>query len=424
MGNGVEAPANGVDVEEAGDPKLDGLLGPGSSCGGGLSLQADEGFSLGSEVTAGEVEEAVDFSAEVDDYKDVKGPRWLFDTAVLYERLRPLAEAIQKKDEPSETSVFVRYVDGKVELRFNAETYKGSVRIPILNDTEPIQGKFIISFNVLLSIVRNSGAKFMLWESQGGLRARVLGGEMEFDQFTIEEKHFDLPEVLPAAMTLIQAPQLVPALIRGAASMALSVRPDDRRARVTDGTMYTNFYSSVFIQRKFPIPTISFKARDLVILSRLFAKATQIYVSVLDTEWNYFQSPDVRIYVTKTDTQDLQATEGIVAAMKKVQTMSVSSTHLSKVVGLLRAIVGGTGTLQLMGRGGRATVETCSRTGKAFSFEIARYEGDEEFVATLPMTSIGSMTNMYKGMTVLFSVASDKSVAFEGEDSMVYFGSV
>lgn len=358
---------------------------------------------------------------EVEDYSNLEESHWLFETSTLVEKLQPVCSVIKDKQELVSRVVCLTPTDGGINCTANTGDIFVQVKIPLVNVKNPLDKTYIIEFKNLYSVIRNAGAKFLLKDVNGSLEASVLGGTVQFECFNLDLSLFEFPEKVDSGkLTEYDTTQMMKFLPRASASMALAVRPDDRRIRVQDGTSYASFVSSIFTQRNLLPIDFSLRASDLIFLLKFFGDSGTFKFAEL-SKYYYFETAGSLGFIPKTETMDLESVKEVADNIKKTYSVTVSPVHFYRIVLLIKSMIGNMGVIRLVAEDGTLTVKAAN---KPLSFGISAIDPAAKFEILASVSAVGSTLIMFRKEPVVTVAVDEQKLIFEGDDMDVIFGSI
>lgn len=373
----------------------------------------------------GLISDTPDFQIEPDDYTNVTEPHWLFDTAILHQRIKAIISGVKDKMELVSRCVFIKPENGLVYFRLNTGESYIEVAVETLNATHTLTRSFVVEFKTLFSVIHNAGAKMLIKEKDGVPTVRVLGGEIQFEVYAIDHSTFyNADFAVDKGMIELEPGLFNRFLSRTAASMGLAQRPEDRRVRVENGTGYSNFLSSLYVQMDVEIKNISLRHCDISFLSRMFDSVEEIKYREAARSY-IFTGPWSKVSIPKIDTSDLAPVRNIVASIVKTSTFPISPVQLLKVTTLMRNMLGVNGIVKVCDEDDVIVLKGTTKSGRHLSFPIAQNRDKATVFMPCPIGALNSAATLLKSeLSITLSLDDQKRLIFDGEGIQVIFGSV
>lgn len=357
-----------------------------------------------------------------EDYTDIREPHYLFDTAVLAKALFPLASIIKDGQELVPKTMLMESEPGIVKFKVNTGEFIGEIKVPVLNKQNQIENQYVLEFKTLNTVVRNSGSRMVIVEKDKQITVRVLGGEVEFEQYSIDRSTYNkIPPEIETKGVVVPGDLFQIFVSRAMRVMPLATRSEDRRVRVEADLAFASYLTSLV---SFPGlgSEVAFRASDLTFLSRILEGVATVRFYA-DKEWNYFLAPSFKIGLPPTNTDDIQTARKYFEALEKVSNFTLTPAQFGRVLNMIRNIVGASSVIRLRITDGKLYVAATTSTGKKLEFPVATaQEGDQLDVTINSSTLVSIATLMKKDTTTSVAISKDGKLLFESDAIRILLG--
>lgn len=363
-------------------------------------------------------------NVDTDDFSKIEEPHLLFDTPTLFERIKPLAVIVKDRQELVSKVVWVKPdpAAGRCHFTVNTGEVQARVTVELANNTRVMEGDFVVDFKAFFAVIRNSGSKFLIRDKNGFPTVTVLGGDVEFESYSVDRALFDSPAFKPFEnQQKVEGGIFQRFVIRAAGSMALAARPEDRRVRVEDGLAYSNFLSSMFVQRDIPIKNLSLRSVDLVFLKVFLDGCPEFFYT--ETKDHYlFKTPHMATAFPKIDTSDIGMARPVIDGFQLTGGFTISPSHLYRVLLLMRNMIGASGTVKLSPKDGQLWVRANSKSGKNLQFPLAAVSTEVKVDISTPISALLSASLMLRKEAVVQTIVDNNRLILDGDGVVIAFG--
>lgn len=370
----------------------------------------------------------LDGAQEVENYTNITEPHFIFDTKDIYNRLQPLGIIVKDSSDLYAKVVHIEAVADKVRFSVNTGDCVCSVMAPLENKTNVLGGTYIVDFKPLLTVIRQSGSKVLFMGSGDTFKIRVLGGEVDFEKYTLDEAIIKKAAEFDKTVKRNSiAHNRIHSFVHNAAcSLSLSARAEDRKVRVEGGVGYANYLSSVVKFGNTGLGDVSFRGMDLVFLMKIL-EGTQV-VSYGFDDANKYHVVGAGPYVyafPEVQTTELKTVVPIFENLQAKMSISVAPAHLHKVLLLIKGIIGNSGIVNLASDNGALVLKASTQAGRQLSFPLSQVASTEKVEIKIPLQPFFSMAVLYKSQpTITATIESGNKLILNSDDMEVIFGSI
>lgn len=362
-------------------------------------------------------------------YLEVEGDHLQFDTKQLLKCLEALNVVVKDRQELVSKTVLMKYEEGEVSFNVNTGEFLVQVKVPVENKLRVLKEEYILPFRELYAVARSAGSRMVIAKKPTGtIFVRVYGGDVEFENYSLDRKIFLLGEYEKEKKSWgekLRGADLVSFCNDARRAMALAIRPEDRRVRVNkDGMAFSNFVAALFYKKNTPLRNVSMRAMDLEFVAKVFDGVPEVYFREEDKKMVY-TADRICAVVPKIDTEDLIPTEAIIQGIQTTHNFTLSGTGMQRILNLIKSMIGPTGVARLKTEEGRLFIRATTTTGKEVSFPVAVAPEGATVALNCSIAALVSALTLLRTETVLDLRADEMNrIMLVSGELNVYFGNL
>lgn len=363
--------------------------------------------------------------ADTFDYDSVTEPHWLFERNIVLNSLLLLTLVSHDGADLSSSLCRLKRVYDGVELTVNSGDIAIRAVVPLLNPDNILEAEYLINFRTFSTLVKNAGVKFIIKENSGTPVMIFLGGDAELETFTLENADVVYGPVAFSeqdGFSSYSSADFLAVLQRCSLSMALAQTPESRKVRIeSDGKVYSNFTSSVFMTVGSPVTNISLRAIDVQVLMRLMLDGSDFQFKEVQDGY-LFVSQASKVLLRKWRTDESIGVSSYLLPSTSAK-FPISPSYTVKIVGMMREILGSMGILRWASNNGKLIITAKTRQGKILSFPITTLPPDASFNILCPVEVLWAMLSLYRNDGVMDVLFEGNRMQFVSDKITVLFGS-
>ena len=308
----------------------------------------------------------------------------------------------------------------------NTGEFKVKARARLENNTNVLKGRFVVEFKQLYTVINNAGSKFLLRQKDEILLAGVLSGEVEFECYTIDTEPYlsAFSKPLDSVGEPVNVQEFNDFLNTAKRLMALSSRPEDRRVRVSEESGYFNFLTCVARAKNVPFKDLSLRAIDVEFLRRVVSLATECSYVTSEDEYRFF-TPNFQVVSPRIDTDDMDSLPAMMKSFQMQNNFPVSPNQLTRILQMMKGLVGTTGILTVRIKDGLAKVIGKTSTGRKIEIPIANVDPSFDTQLVSPIAAVWTAAAVLKASPVVtFRFEGRERFCLDGESIEIVFGHV